>query len=75
MWFASALAGRGHNVMAVARREEQVYSGLRAERLARISGCCQTVWNAPFGSPHFLDVIAQEGPFDILCHHGTETED
>jgi len=74
MWFASKLAGRGHKVIAVARREEQAYSGLRAERLARIGACCQTVWNAPFGSSRFLDVIAQERPFDILCHHGAETE-
>jgi nucleoside-diphosphate-sugar epimerase len=74
MWFARMLAGRGHNVIAVARREEQAYSGLRAERLAGIAGCCQTAWDAPFGSRRFLDVVAQEGPFDILCHHGAETE-
>jgi nucleoside-diphosphate-sugar epimerase len=31
------------------------------------------VWEAPFGSRRFLDAIAQEGPFDVLCHHGAET--
>lgn len=73
MWFATALAGRGHHVVAVMRREERAYSGLRAERLARIAEACRTVWNAPFGSPCFLDAIDRHGPFDVLCHHGAET--
>lgn len=72
MWFATTLVRRGHSVVAAMRRDEQAYSGLRAERLARISADCRTVWNAPFGSPGFLDAIAREGPFDVLCHHGAE---
>src|ERR1700731_2892752 len=74
MWFATALAQRGHSVVAAVRREERAYSGLRSERLARVAAGCRLVWNAPFGSPGFLDAITQEGPFDILCHHGAETE-
>lgn len=74
MWFVEALARRGGSVVAVGRRELGTYSGLRAERLSRVSGCCQTLWNAPFGSSRFLEIIAEEGPFDILCHHGVETE-
>lgn len=73
MWFATALAGRGHHVVAAMRREEQASSGLRAERLARVAATCRTVWNAPFGSPCFLDAIDRHGPFDVLCHHGAET--
>jgi UDP-glucose 4-epimerase len=74
MWFSTALARRGHNVVAAARREQPAYSGLRSERVARVAQCCQLVWNAPFGSPRFLDAIEQERPFDVLCHHGAETE-
>lgn len=73
MWFVRTLAGLGHTVIAAMRREQHAYSGLRAERLARIAACCSPVWNAPFGSPRFLDVIAREGPFDVFCHHGAET--
>lgn len=72
MWFARTLAARGHKVAAVMCRDERAYSGLRAERLARIA-VCRAIWNAPFGSPGFLDAIAAEGPFDVLCHHGAET--
>lgn len=73
MWFVTALAARGHSVVAAMRSEERSYSGLRAERLARVAAACRTIWKAPFGSPRFLDAIAQEGPFDVLCHHGAET--
>jgi UDP-glucose 4-epimerase len=75
MWFVEALARKGHSVTAVSRKEQDIYSGLRAKRLARGAGCCRTLWNAPFGSSRFLDIIAEEGPFDIFCHHGAETED
>ncbi len=74
MWFVEALARNGHSVVAVNRRGEGGYSGLRAERLVRVAGSCHMFWDAPFGSPRFLEIIAEEGPFDILCHHGAETE-
>jgi nucleoside-diphosphate-sugar epimerase len=73
MWFAEALAAREHSVVAVGRREQVAYSGLRAERLARVGSRCQTLWNAPFGSPRFLEIVAENGPFDVLCQHGAET--
>jgi nucleoside-diphosphate-sugar epimerase len=75
MWFVEALVRGGHSVTAVSRREQGVSSGLRAERLARVAACSRTLWNAPFGSSRFLEIIAQEEPFDILCHHGAETAD
>lgn len=73
MWFADALARRGNAVLAIGREEEPTYSGLRAERLSRVAERCRTLWNAPFGSRRFLDIITSEGPFDVLCHHGAET--
>ena len=70
MWFAETLAADGHEVVAAIRSEKTAYSGIRAERLARVCACCQPVWNMVFGSARFVDAIAQEGPFDVLCHHG-----
>ena len=75
MWFVEALAGRGHAVVAVARSEQSSYLGLRAERLARVGRCCRTLWSAPFGSPQFLEILYDEAPIDILCHHAAETAD
>lgn len=75
MWFAEALARTGHRVVAVGSRERTSHFGLRAERLARVAQCCRTVWDAPFGSSRFLEIIDEEGPFDLLCHHGAETAD
>jgi UDP-glucose 4-epimerase len=75
MWFAEAFARRGHDVSAVGRGGKDGYSGLKGERLARIADCCRTFWDAPFGSSRFLEIVAEEGPFDILCHHGAEATD
>jgi nucleoside-diphosphate-sugar epimerase len=72
MWFATALAERGHHVVAASRREDHASSGLRLERLTRVAACCRPVWNAPFGSQRFIDCIEQDR-FDVLCHHGAET--
>jgi nucleoside-diphosphate-sugar epimerase len=73
MWFVEALARRGHSVVGVSRGDQGIHSGLPAERLARAADCCRLLWKAPFGSPRFLEIIAAEGPFDVLCHHGAET--
>ncbi len=73
MWFVEGLARRGHSVIAISRGDQGIHSGLRAERLARVADCCPIRWDAPFGSARFFEIIAAEGPFDILCHHGAET--
>ena len=73
MWFAEALAERGHVVVAAGRSERLNCSSLRAERLSRVTACCQPFWSAPFGSSSFLDIVERNGPFDVLCHHGAET--
>jgi UDP-glucose 4-epimerase len=71
MWFVRKLAERGHDVVAVARGEEDSYSGLKADRLKLAAGQCEIVWNTPFGSPAFMETI--RGRFDVLCHHGADT--
>jgi UDP-glucose 4-epimerase len=75
MWFAKALAGKGHHVLAAIRRPQAAYSGLQAARLEQLDGICAFSWNAPFGSLEFLDLIDRQGPFDILCHHAADVKD
>jgi nucleoside-diphosphate-sugar epimerase len=72
MWFAETLAREGHTIVAAVRREQSEYSGLPGIRLKRLAERCELVWNAPFGSPPFIDVVARGAPFDILCHHGAQ---
>jgi len=75
MWFAKALAADGHSVIAAVRQPLAAYADLRAQRLEKLKGSCEFVWGAPFGSPQFLDMIRQAGPFDLLCHHAAEVKD
>jgi UDP-glucose 4-epimerase len=72
MWFVRKLAEEGHDVMAAVRCPKSAYSGLRSERLEHLGNQCRFAWNVPFGKPEFLNLIAQSGPFDILCHHAAE---
>jgi UDP-glucose 4-epimerase len=75
MWFARKLAEDGHEVVVAIHRPRQDYSGLRAERLEQLTDRCAFVWNTPFGTPEFLDLIGGEKPFDLLCHHAAEVKD
>jgi UDP-glucose 4-epimerase len=75
LWFARKLVEGGHDVVAAIRRPSNAYDGLRAERLGLLAGACELVWDTPFGSPAFLDVIACRRPFDILCHHASDVTD
>lgn len=72
-WFARALALAGHTVVAAVRGAEGSYAGLRAERLALLDGCCGLLWDQSFGSDAFQAAILREGPFDVLCHHASDT--
>ena len=71
LWFVQALAGAGHEVTC-ALRSTGYEEPLRAARMARVRACAQLIPGVPFGSDALLDLIAERGPFDVLCHHGTE---
>jgi len=75
MWFAQKLVEDGHDVLAAIHRCQDTYCGLQAVRLAQLAGRCEFAWNVSFGSSEFLDLIARNGPFDILCHHAAEAKD
>ena len=74
MWFAEKLAEAGHAITAAIRGPKDGYSGLRAERLARLADACEFAWDAPFGGPKFLD-LAKSASFDLFCHHAAEVKD
>ena len=75
MWFVRELAGQGHQVISVARGAAESYTGLKADRIRLTVGNAEIVWNAPFGSTAFIDLIRERGNFDVLCHHGADTTD
>ena len=71
MWFVQALAGAGHDVVC-ALRSAAYDEPVRAARVAKVQACAKIVAGVPFGSDAFLELMRREGPFDVLCHHGTE---
>lgn len=75
MWFAETLVREGHDVLALLRRPRSAYSGLRAERVARVEAVCSTEWDVVFGSERFQSCLAAGGRWDILCHHAAEVAD
>ena len=74
MWFAEKLAKKGHRVLCPVRGAKESYSGLRAQRLARLAGKCELAWDVPFGTPPFLELIRSHAEIDVLCHHAAEVK-
>ncbi|WP_051329070.1 NAD-dependent epimerase/dehydratase family protein [Geminicoccus roseus] len=74
-WMARRLAGSGA-VVTAARRGRTAEDGPRVrERSALLARRVRQVDEAPFGSDRFLDLLANEGPHDILCMHGATVGD
>lgn len=75
-WFAEALRGAGHEVVAPLRSGVEAGSDpLRAERVGRLSRAgVALVPDCAFGSARFLDLVGAES-FDVLCHHAAEVGD
>lgn len=71
LWIAEALAARGHQVVAPLLRSKADYSGLRGERVARLAGAAEIVFQAPFGAAAFLELI-ENRRFDLLAHHAAD---
>ena len=73
LWFARALAGAGHQVVAAVRGAAYP-PGLRADRVAALGAAAEIVWDCSFGDPRFLD-LAADGSWDLLCHHAARVGD
>lgn len=74
MWFSSALAGQGHQVTTPFFQQAEAYTGLRKERIDFLlkQRNITPFWAAPFGSDSFLQLIEQQGPWDLICHHASD---
>jgi UDP-glucose 4-epimerase len=74
-WFAEALLGAGHDLVAPLRGSLQSGSDWRrAERIRRLKGKVELITDCAFGSPRLLEIVHGRG-FDVLCHHAAETAD
>ncbi len=74
-WFVQELVRSGHEVVSILRRPVGSYQGRRAERVARLSELCECVSGVCFGDEGFLDLIAREKSWDLLCHHAAYMTD
>jgi len=76
--FVNALLSAGHEVICPLRRPLEEYEGLRRKRVellegkARLSSAGGKLSAASFGSEHFLRIMRDFGPFDLLCHHAAD---
>lgn len=71
-WFIRALAEAGHEVVAIFRKRQDEYEGLRQRRVAQSAKLCQPVFACSFGTPEFLKLIAGAKAWDLFCHHAAE---
>ena len=63
-WFAQALLEADCEVVAALRGSVRGRKGVAAERLAPVRRGCEVVPRAPFGSPGFIDLLRNAGPFE-----------
>lgn len=71
MWIADALAVAGFEVVAPMLRPRAAYDRERLARIARVEAVAEAVFDCPFGSPAFLDLVAHR-QVDALAHHAAD---
>jgi nucleoside-diphosphate-sugar epimerase len=72
-WFIRELAAGGHKVVATFRRRPEEYEDeLRHTRASILMELCRPAIGCAFGQPEFLDLVRNEGGFDLLCHHAAD---
>ncbi len=71
-WFIKELAEAGHEITAIFRKSREEYADIRRERVERVVQYCNPVFGCEFGSDKFMDVIASETGWDVLCHHAAD---
>ena len=75
-WFVRALCDAGHDVVAVFRKHLEGYTDpVRRARVDQLLPLCRPVWGLTFGERTFVDLIASESRWDLLCHHAAEVRD
>jgi nucleoside-diphosphate-sugar epimerase len=74
-WFVRELARAGHEVWATFRKGPDEYEGIRQIRVRELQEVCRPLHGCCFGSSGFLDQIAGQQQWDLLCHHAAEVSD
>jgi nucleoside-diphosphate-sugar epimerase len=72
-WFIKTLAAAGHEIVCPLRGSVDRYEGIRKTRTEKLQPLCRLISETPFGSDSFSKLIEDNGPWDLLCHHATET--
>jgi len=72
-WFAKILHERGYEVVCPLPREKIFYDDLKKERLEFLPSGIDVLFDCPFGSDLFIDLLDRE--FDLLCLHGSYVHD
>lgn len=72
VWFVRELAAAGHDVVATFRQPPDEYAPLRRRRVTLASRHCRPVHGVSFGDERFLQLIGDQGPWDVYCHHAAE---
>ena len=73
MWFVRELAAAGHDLVATFQgNNQESYDGIRRQRVMKLATCAQTVFGCSFGDERFMNVLCEDGPWDIVCHHAAD---
>ena len=72
-WFVKTLAAAGHEIVCPLRGAVKDYAGVRKNRAEKLKSLCRLIPQAPFGADPFHQLIQKEGPWDLFCHHATES--
>jgi nucleoside-diphosphate-sugar epimerase len=75
MWFASALAEAGHELVLPLRSQPGNYEGVRRDRVDAVATSGELVPGCAFGDERFMALISESPRWDLLCHHGAEVTD
>lgn len=75
MWFVKELANAGHRVVAPLLHSRKEYAGLRRQRIEILEKHAKICEECFFGGERFLEIIASEQRWDVLCHHAADVTD
>jgi UDP-glucose 4-epimerase len=68
-WFAKILQEAGYKLVCPLPREKKCYTDLKKQRLKFLPPGIEVIFNSPFGSNNFLQILDRK--FDLLCLHGS----
>jgi len=72
-WFVRELAAAGHEVVASFRRRPEEYTNQpRHARVELVTKSCRPAYGCAFGDERFLQLIREQAPWDMLCHHAAD---